>query len=392
MGVDAHGLEHGRGFERLRRARAPGVRGDAGLIETEQHRLRLDAVDADAHVVGKATIRTRLAQHLDALDGVEAGDQPIAVGERADLLASESGDAGVIARHQGCRGRAQAHDARHVLEARPPRPFLIPAEQEGLEAQAPPDEERTRAGRCTELVAADREQVDPQLGSVDRHSPHSLGGVDVHEDPPLATCGDHLVDGLQGRDLVVPPLEMDQGGVRGRARHELCGVDAAQPVRADRGDRSARHPGVRLGRATYRRVLDGGQHDVGPVPGVDRPTHRPPGRRGDGLGGAAGEDHLAAAGTDERSELGSSPFDRDPCPHALGVDPPGVGAAQPETVVAVEPLDDGVPRLGAQGCGRRVVEVVAVHRVSLRTLPWRRGRRSGDRRRRSAQAYAPPRR
>ena len=53
VGVDAHGLEHRRRLERLGRARAARVHGDAGLVEAEQDGLRLDAVDAEAHEVGE---------------------------------------------------------------------------------------------------------------------------------------------------------------------------------------------------------------------------------------------------------------------------------------------------------------------------------------------------
>ena len=56
MGVDAHGLEHRRRLERLGRARRPGVGGDAGAVEAEQHGLRLDAVDAEAHEVGEPVV------------------------------------------------------------------------------------------------------------------------------------------------------------------------------------------------------------------------------------------------------------------------------------------------------------------------------------------------
>ena len=48
IGVDAHRLEHRRRFQHLRRARRTRVHRDAVLVERQQDRFGLDAVDADA--------------------------------------------------------------------------------------------------------------------------------------------------------------------------------------------------------------------------------------------------------------------------------------------------------------------------------------------------------
>ena len=64
VGVDAHRGQHRRRFERLARARRPRVHRHAALVEREQDRFRLHAVDPEAHEVGEARVGVAVA--LDA--------------------------------------------------------------------------------------------------------------------------------------------------------------------------------------------------------------------------------------------------------------------------------------------------------------------------------------
>ena len=80
--LDAHRGEHVRRLHRPAGARRRRRGAQAGLVEEEQQRLALDALDADVRPAGDLDVgRNRLA---DAVDGVEqAADQPIAQRRRS---------------------------------------------------------------------------------------------------------------------------------------------------------------------------------------------------------------------------------------------------------------------------------------------------------------------
>ena len=86
--------------------------------------------------------------------------------------------------------------------------------------------------------------------------------------------------------------------------------------------------------------------------------HRSPGGRGDGLGGPAGEDDLAGAGTEQVGDLLAGLLERDAAGQPFGVDAARVGGHQALEAAPVEHGHHGVARLGPQRRGRRVVEVV----------------------------------
>ncbi len=209
VGVDAHGLQHGRRLQALRRARAARVGGDAALVEPEQHPLRLHPVDGHAHQVGEPALGVGITEQVDARHRTEAGDETRGLGPVPGGLGVER------AAGQRTGGGTEAHEGTHVLQAGAASPFLVAAVQQGLDAEPAPHEEHAGAGRSAELVAAGRRQVDPQPSEVDRHPPHGLGGVDVEEHAELTAPGHDVGHGLDGADLVVAPLKVHRARCRG---------------------------------------------------------------------------------------------------------------------------------------------------------------------------------
>ncbi len=118
-------------------------------------------------------------------------------------------------------------------------------------------DERAHAVRAAELVAGERERVDAGGGEVDRHVTDRLHGVGVDGDAVLGGDRDHLVDRLEGADLVVGPHDRDQRHRRG--------------VALDRGPQRVDVEAAAL--------VDGQQLDLGAV-GVGEPAAAGRARRG----------------------------------------------------------------------------------------------------------------
>ena len=104
---------------------------DAVLVEREQDRLGLDAVDAEADEVGEAVGRVAVARRRRGRRA-SRGDR---VGEPPRRAASSRAGR----RRQLGRGGAEADDRGDVLDAAAPRPLLRAADDERRDAQ-------TRAG------------------------------------------------------------------------------------------------------------------------------------------------------------------------------------------------------------------------------------------------------
>ena len=99
VGVDAHRREHRRRLERLARARRARVHRDAVLVEREQDRLGLDALDAEAHEVGERGRRVAVARRRPV-------DRSASAGARARSV---------------MRARAAVGSRPVAVERRPPR-------------------------------------------------------------------------------------------------------------------------------------------------------------------------------------------------------------------------------------------------------------------------------
>ena len=172
VGVDAHRGEHRRRFERLARARRARVHRDAALIEREQDRLRLDAVDAEAHEVGQARVRDRRSAR-------RRRRSPIAPCGRA------ASDERPFARSRR-RPRRRAAAPKPTIAGTSSMPgapgaLLRAADDERREAEAAPHQECRRALGAAEGVAGDRAEVGAEGGEVDGDVTGGRARVDVDD-------------------------------------------------------------------------------------------------------------------------------------------------------------------------------------------------------------------
>ena len=214
------------------------------------------------------------------------------------------------------------------------------------------------------------------------------GGVDVDHHARRPAQRHHLGHGLEGADLVVGPLAVDQGG-SGPARRTQAVAHGARvdPPGAVDPDLLDRH-GTRRGVA-HGGVLDGGAQDGCPRGG---PSGAPHGGV-DGLGGARGEHDLAPGHVEQFGHLAACGLQGGAHRAALLVHPSGVTRGHGQ------PLRARGDRLGPRRGGAGVIEVGARHRGSGRggagvVAPGPRGEDHGQGllRRRAAQAGQQPRR
>ena len=249
VGVDAHRLEHGRRLEHLGRARRARVHGDAVLVEREQDRLGLDAVDADAHEV-----RERLGPDRRSARRRDARADTVAAGaiERAlRVPLPPDVDAGrTPAPNPTPRG--------HVLDAAAPRPLLRAADEERREAQAAAHEQRAGAFRAAPSLWAVTERGRRRARRTRRQWPAAAHASTCTSTPRSARRGARPPP----TGWTVPTSWFasctDTSAVSGASPRATVGA-SKRPSRST-ATTVSRHARARSRRA--RRVLDRGGHDV----------------------------------------------------------------------------------------------------------------------------------
>ena len=127
-------------------------------------------------------------------------------------------------------GGAQGHDQRDVLGPGVPAVFLAPAVDRGLEPCAGSDVEGANTLGGVHLVPDHREEVDAELGHVDRDLAGGLGGVGVEQRTVGVGDAGQLGDRLQSAGLGVGQHDADQGGVAGDGLLKVGWVDPAVVV------------------------------------------------------------------------------------------------------------------------------------------------------------------
>ena len=265
LGVHAHGLQHRRGLQGLRRARRARVGGDARLVEPEQHRLGLDPFDAQADDVGEPV--DRVAEGLHA--------------RRPRRAARSAGR--TATRRPPPPGRAS-----RPSPGRPPRPRSrlppprSPARPGGpAPARPPPGTDRSRSPRRTikdadprraaQLVGRDRHQVGAEPLEVEGNVTGRRHRIDVGgyaqaaaaAPPPRAT-------GWTVPTSWLAHWQWTRAGSRPKLGAALSEglLDGARP-RCGPGRRRGWHHRARPGRGVpHRRVLDTAEQATGP--GSDR--------------------------------------------------------------------------------------------------------------------------
>ena len=258
VGVDAHGLEHGRRLERLGRAGAARVGGDAGLVEAEQHGLGLDAVDAEADEVGEPVDGVAVDAH--AVERRRTAASTRSVSRRA--ASASAAERAVGRQRRGTPRRGRRAPARSRARPGGPAPGRRRSSS-GAQAQPAAHEQRAGAGRAAELVAADRQQVGAELVEVDRHV---AGGLRRRRRAPARPRSRHARHDLGHRLDACRPRGCPtargparcRAAIGGRApRRRRPGRGASTPDHGDRRRAPASSP-----RLAHRRVLDRGQHDL----------------------------------------------------------------------------------------------------------------------------------
>jgi len=306
------------------------------LIQPDEEGLRFDLVEAEADQMVQPV--NGVAKHPHSVGGVGPGGDPVGLDAGECCVMFSPSDCGV-------QRRGEAEGEGHRFHAGPPGPFLIAADDQGIQPQSPPHEECPDAGWTAQLVGGQRHQVGAKLVERDGLVAERAAGVDVAQHAQLPTGGHRVGDALTGAHLVVGPLQVNQTGClvavavapdRGEQRVD---VDPAGPIDLRPGHRTSLGPG------THRRVLDGRGDAVRAAPGGAEAGG------GDRLGPAGGEHDRSRSGTHRSGDVLTGPFQ--PCPGlgALGVDAAGV-AQRPGPG-----FEERGPGLGAEGLGGGAVEV-----------------------------------
>ena len=140
----------------------------APLVEPEEDRLRLDALDAEAdemrHSIDGIAVERHAADPHRRVTSDALGELALSVRFRGEPT---------VGGHLGGR-RAEADHGRDVLEPAPPGTFLRASDDERREPQAAAHEQGAGALRPSELVRADRAQVGIEGGEVDRDVPAAM--------------------------------------------------------------------------------------------------------------------------------------------------------------------------------------------------------------------------
>ena len=151
-------------------------------------------------------------------------------------VAIERALSGDLDRQVGRRaGGAEPDPCGDVLDPGAPRSFLRAADDQGIDAQTAPHEQRACALRSTELVRGDRAQVDVERTEVDRRVPRGRARVDVDDGAGLARGRNDLGDRLHRPDFVVCELDRHEVRVRAHCVEDLGRVEPSRAV--DAGER-----------------------------------------------------------------------------------------------------------------------------------------------------------
>ena len=151
---------------------------DPALVEREQDRLGLDAVDPAADDAGQPG--DRVAVERDPVGATwQFGTDP--VGVRSGGFRFRADRAGEL-----LGGGAEAHDGGDVLDPTPTGPLLHAADHERGNAQSAADEQCAGALGSAPRVRGDAHQVRAERGEVDRDGAGGRARVDVDEHPAFA--------------------------------------------------------------------------------------------------------------------------------------------------------------------------------------------------------------
>jgi hypothetical protein len=201
----------------------------SGLIESEQDGFRLDSADAEAHEMRQAL--GAVAECYDPFNLERGGQQPFGLGTRPVRLKVEP------PRSQDLGRRAEANLGGDIFHPAAASALLLAPDKKGRQPEAAPDQQRPGALGTAEFVGRHRHEIGAQIIEIDGNVTGGRDCVHVDQYAPLPAGGDGIGHRLNGRDLVIAPLAVDEGGVRVDLVDQLLHVDVALAVHPYR-----RHP------------------------------------------------------------------------------------------------------------------------------------------------------
>ena len=190
-------------------------------------------------------------------------------------------------------------------------PALLPSAQDlRPHLQLGPDPERARARRAVDVIARERQEIDPHRVDGERHPPEGAHGVDVQGHARRAREPADLAERLQRPDLRTRGTDRNEG--RLGAERTAQGVEHHAPLAVDgeghdRGAPSLELP-TRIGDGD---VLDGRDDDPRAARAARAERHPSDGEV-IGLGRARGEDHARGRAAAEARHLDARGLERDP--------------------------------------------------------------------------------
>src|SRR6185503_10067637 len=107
-------------------------------------------------------------------------------------------------------GRApETNNIGNVFGAAPPVPFLMPPDEVGLKARAPPDVQESDSLRGMEFMPGQRQEIYAEILNVNFQFAGRLDRVRVAEHSPAAAEGGDFFDGENDAGLIVGPHDRD---------------------------------------------------------------------------------------------------------------------------------------------------------------------------------------
>ena len=329
VGVDAHGLEHRRRLERLGRAGAARVGGDAGPVEA---RAAPPAARCPRRRGTRCGAAGRPGRRRPGGPRTPACPPRRGSGRSAALLGS-------LGLHRAPARRRLARERQAAPSPARAGTFSSPARR--ARSWSPPTS-RGGSRRPWRTSRAPTPGGPPNLWALtdSRSAPRSRKATGTRPTPWAASTWVSTPRSRQAATASatagpVPPRGCPTGGAPGPCRRARRRA-GRRPPPARAVDRHDGHLAVAGGGQAHGRVLDGGHHLVAAAAG------RAPAGGGDGLGGPAGEHHLAGPGAQQVGHLLAGLLDHDPGGQALGVDAPRVAHH-------VERGDQGVAATGRNG-------------------------------------------
>src|SRR5262245_22589824 len=237
--------------------------------------------------------------------------------------------------------------------------FVATSVDQRLKRRAAAHVERTHALRRIDLVAGNGEEVDAKHIDVRGNLADRLCRVGMQQNAVRAGDATNLDDRLDRADLVVGMHDADEDGPRRDRPSHIVGIDAADPIDGNNGDREALLLKEAAG-SEDRGMLHRARDDMVALV-LQRPGYALEGQVV-GLAASTGEDDLVAFGAKQRSDLAARLLQCGACTRSSPMSARRIA----ETIPQERPHRGSHRRI--DWCAGVVVEVDARHRQNSRTF------------------------